>query len=50
MTKRKAKLAAQVAAVILICALVGWDLLMTWAEHPAEQPVSGTQYMEEISR
>lgn len=50
MTKRKAKTAAQVAVTIVIMAMVGWMMLSTWSNHPGEQPVSGIEYMEAISR
>ena len=35
-------------AAALLCAIVCTMMVKAWAEHPAEQPVSGTEYLESI--
>lgn len=40
--------AALCVAVALLWVLAAWMMLHVWAEHPAEQPVSGQAYVQSI--
>lgn len=40
--------AAMVVAVALLWVLAAWMMLRVWAEHPAEQPVSGQAYAQAL--
>lgn len=48
MTKRYIKDVLMGLCVLAMFVAVGVMMITTWAEHPAEQSVSGYEYMERI--
>lgn len=48
MTKRYIKDALMSICAVAMCVVVAVMMVTTWAEHPAESPVSGYSYMASI--
>ena len=48
MKRERMKTALSAAALMIMWAVLMMASLKTWADHPAEQPISGTEYLESI--
>lgn len=46
--KRGCKDACLIAVVVLLWATVAVMMLRVWVEHPAEQPISGRDYIQTV--
>lgn len=52
-SRNQRKLERRKTAVMVVAMMVLWSVVLTmmvtaWAEHPAEQPVNGHEYLESI--
>lgn len=48
--RERIKDALQVAALVILWAVLAAMALEVWAAHPAEQPISGTEWQESIGK
>lgn len=48
MKREKLQTAMMAAALMIMCVVLMMASLKIWADHPAEQPISGTEYLESI--